>query len=346
MAERVREAVHEMHFKWGDKIFDVSGSIGLVMISRMSGNLSDLLSAADLSCYAAKDSGRDQVHVYHVDDVEIAEKYRQMQWLPRIKEAIKNNEFELAIQTVASLRNETSPQIIYEFLSRWPQDEDSLISPGMFIPIAERYDLMRELDGWVIENALAAIAQLKTALQYPANQMYTINLSGQSVCDPALADFIVGMMSRFEVDPKTICFEVTETVAIANFSIAIEFINRLRGLGCRFALDDFGSGLSSFGYLKRLPLDFLKIDGLFVRDMLNDPVDLAMVRTINDVARVLKLQTIAEWVEDEATLDALKSIGIDYAQGFHISRPVMVSELLLPQQEKVVNPGLRIVQNS
>jgi EAL domain-containing protein (putative c-di-GMP-specific phosphodiesterase class I) len=139
---------------------------------------------------------------------------------------------------------------------------------------------------------------------------------------------------------------VTETVAIANFSIAIEFINRLRGLGCRFALDDFGSGLSSFGYLKRLPLDFLKIDGLFVRDMLNDPVDLAMVRTINDVARVLKLQTIAEWVEYEATLDTLKSIGIDYAQGFHISRPVMVSELLLPQQEKVVNPGLRIVQNS
>ena len=346
MAERVREAVHEMHFKWGDKIFDVSGSIGLVMINRMSGSLSDLLSAADLSCYAAKDSGRDQVHVYHVDDAEIAEKYRQMQWLPRIKEAIKNNEFELAIQTVASLRNETSPQIIYEFLLRWPQDDGSLISPGMFIPTAERYDLMRELDGWVIENALAAIAQLKTALQYPANQMYTINLSGQSVCDPALADFIVGMMSRLEVDPRTICFEVTETVAIANFSIAIEFINRLRGLGCRFALDDFGSGLSSCGYLKRLPLDFLKIDGLFVRDMLNDPVDLAMVRTINDVARVLKLQTIAEWVEDEATLDALKSIGIDYAQGFHISRPVMVSELLLPQQEKVVNPGLRIVQNS
>jgi diguanylate cyclase (GGDEF)-like protein len=326
-AETVRETLREIHFKWEDKIFDVSASIGLVMINRMSGSLSELMSAADLACYAAKDSGRDMVHVYHVDDVEIAEKYRQMQWLPRIKEALKNNEFELAIQTVASLDDDTSPRIIDEFLLRWPQDDGSLISPGLFIPTAERYDLMRELDGWVIEKALATIAQLKAELQYPADQMYTINLSGQSVCDPTLAEYIIDMLHRFEVDPQCICFEVTETVAIANFSIAIEFINQLRVLGCRFALDDFGSGLSSFGYLKRLPLDFLKIDGLFVRDMLNDPVDLAMVRTI----------TIAEWVEDKATLDMLKSIGIDYAQGFHISRPVMVSELLPSQQLKLVH---------
>jgi diguanylate cyclase (GGDEF)-like protein len=328
LAERVRVALHEMHFKWEDKVFDVSGSIGLVMINRMSGSLPELMSAADLACYAAKDSGRDMVHVYHVDDAEIAEKFRQMQWLPRIKEAINKNEFELAIQSVTSLKEGISPGIIYEFLLRWPQADGSLISPAQFIPSAESYDLMRDLDGWVIENALAAVAQLKTELQYPGNQMFTINLSGQSVCDPALADFIIGMLHRFEVDPQIICFEVTETAAIANFSIAIEFINRLRELGCRFALDDFGSGLSSFSYLKRLPLDFLKIDGLFVRDMLDDPVDLAMVRTIHDVAKVLKLQTIAEWVEDEATLDSLKSIGIDYAQGFHISRPIMVPELL------------------
>jgi diguanylate cyclase (GGDEF)-like protein len=336
-AEKVRETLHDMHFKWEDKIFDVSGSIGLVMINRMSGSLSDLLSAADLACYAAKDSGRDMVHVYRVDDIEIAEKYRQMQWLPRIREAINKSEFALAIQSVESLDDDLSPRIIYEFLLRWPQKDGSLISPGQFIPTAERYDLMRDLDGWVIENALATISQLKAEVHYLADQMYTINLSGQSVCDPDLADFIIATMDRFEVDPHSICFEVTETVAIANFSVAIDFIKRLRGLGCRFALDDFGSGLSSFGYLKRLPLDFLKIDGLFVRDMLNDPVDLAMVRTIYDVAKVLKLQTIAEWVEDKATLDALKSIGIDYAQGFHLSRPVMVSELLLPQRDKAVH---------
>ena len=342
MAERVRVALHEMHFTWDDKVFDVSGSIGLVMINRMSGTLPELMSAADLACYAAKDSGRDTVHVYHVDDAEIAEKFRQMQWLPRIREAIKNSEFELAIQSVTSLKEGISPKIIYEFLLRWPQEDGSLISPALFIPSAERYDLMRDLDCWVIENALAAVTQLKPELQYPENQMFTINLSGQSVCDPALADFIVGMLRRFEVDPNTICFEVTETVAIANFSTAVEFINRLRGLGCRFALDDFGSGLSSFSYLKRLPLDFLKIDGLFVRDMLDDPVDLAMVRTIYDVAKVLKLQTIAEWVEDGATLDALKSIGIDYAQGFHISKPTMVSGLLpvAAATEKSGPPGI------
>ncbi len=337
IAERVREALHDIHFKWEDNIFDVSGSIGLVAINRMSGSLSELLSAADLACYAAKDAGRNMVQVYHADDVEIAEKFRQMQWLPRIREAIKDNEFELAVQSIVPLSDEANPRIIYEFLLRWPQKDGTLISPGLFIPTAERYDLMRDLDGWVVENALAAIALLKPELQYPSSQMYTINLSGQSVCDPGLADFIVTMLERFEVNPNIICFELTETVAIANFPIAIAFINRLKELGCRFALDDFGSGLSSFGYLKRLPLDFLKIDGLFVRDMLNDPVDLAMVRTIYDVAKVLKLQTIAEWVEDEATLKEIKKIGGGYAQGFHISKPVMVSELLMPQQRNVVH---------
>ena len=332
IAEAVCESVREIRFDWGGQIFDVSVSIGLVMINRISTSLSELLSAADLACYAAKDSGRNMVHVYHVDDVEIAEKYSQMQWLPRIREAIKNDEFELAIQALAPLNEEVSPGIIHEFLVRWPQDDGSLISPAIFIPTAERYDLMRELDGWVIENALVSVSILEARVQNSANRMYTINLSGQSVCDPTLADYITGMLRRLQIEPQLICFEVTETAAIANFSIAIEFISRLRGLGCQFALDDFGSGLSSFGYLKRLPLDFLKIDGLFVRDMLNDPVDLAMVRTIYDVAKVLKLKTIAEWVEDQATLDTLKSIGIDYAQGYLISKPVMVSEYLLSLQ--------------
>ncbi len=317
-----------MHFKWDEKLFDVSASIGLVMINRMSGSLSDILSAADLACYAAKDSGRDLVHVYRVDDEEIAQKYSQMQWLPRIKEAIKNDEFELAVQDVVPIKSGLQPTAISEFLLRWPQNEGGLISPGLFIPTAERYDLMRDLDWWVINRALATIPQLELQLAQPDDHMYTINLSGQSVGDPQLADYIIEKMNDYAVDPRILCFEVTETVAIANFSVAIEFISRLREMGCRFALDDFGSGLSSFGYLKRLPLDFLKIDGQFVRDMLNDPVDLAMVRTIYDVARVLKLQTIAEWVEDQGTLESLQSIGIDYAQGFHLAKPVMVSELL------------------
>ncbi len=335
IAGRVREALHDMHFKWDEKLFDVSASIGLVMINRMSGSLSDILSAADLACYAAKDSGRDLVHVYRVDDEEIAQKYSQMQWLPRIKEAIKNDEFELAVQDVVPIKSGLQPTAISEFLLRWPQNEGGLISPGLFIPTAERYDLMRDLDWWVINRALATIPQLELQLAQPDDHMYTINLSGQSVGDPQLADYIIEKMNDYAVDPRILCFEVTETVAIANFSVAIEFISRLREMGCRFALDDFGSGLSSFGYLKRLPLDFLKIDGQFVRDMLNDPVDLAMVRTIYDVARVLKLQTIAEWVEDEGTLESLQSIGIDYAQGFHLAKPVMVSELLDRENRRI-----------
>ena len=336
-AEKVRETLHDLHFKWEDKIFDVSASIGLVTISRMSGSLGDLMSAADLACFAAKDAGRNAVHVYRVDDEEISEKYTQMQWLPRIKEALKNDEFELAVQSVIPLKQAVAPPMINEFLLRWPQDNGQLISPGLFIPTAERYDLMRDLDWWVIEKALALIPELETVMGLPAGHMFTINLSGQSVGDPELANFIIGKLRQNAVNPESVCFEVTETVAIANFSVAVEFINRLRSLGCRFALDDFGSGLSSFGYLKRLPLDFLKIDGLFVRDMLEDPVDLAMVRTIYDVARVLKLQTIAEWVEDEPTLQALKSIGIDYAQGFHLSKPMLAREILNSKPKQVAH---------
>ncbi len=336
-AEKVRETLHDLHFKWEDKIFDVSASIGLVTISRMSGSLGDLMSAADLACFAAKDAGRNAVHVYRVDDEEISEKYTQMQWLPRIKEALKNDEFELAVQSVIPLKQAVAPPVINEFLLRWPQDNGQLISPGLFIPTAERYDLMRDLDWWVIEKALALIPELETVMGLPAGHMFTINLSGQSVGDPELANFIIGKLRQNAVNPESVCFEVTETVAIANFSVAVEFINRLRSLGCRFALDDFGSGLSSFGYLKRLPLDFLKIDGLFVRDMLEDPVDLAMVRTIYDVARVLKLQTIAEWVEDEPTLQALKSIGIDYAQGFHLSKPMLAREILNSKPKQVAH---------
>ena len=187
---------------------------------------------------------------------------------------------------------------------------------------------MRDLDRWVIKNAIESIPTLKFTNDHPGSLMCTINLSGQSIGDPELASFIIELLKTNQVKAELICFEVTETVAITNFSVATEFIRQLRKYGCRFALDDFGSGLSSFGYLKRLPLDFLKIDGQFVRDMNKDPVDLAMVRTIHDVARVLGLQTIAEWVEDEAVLDSLKEIGVDYAQGFHLHKPQMISDMI------------------
>lgn len=328
IAERIRQCLNDYHFTWEDKIFDVSASIGLVMINRMSGNLSDILSSADLACYAAKDAGRNMVHIYHADDEEISQKFSQMQWLPRIKQALVENEFKLAMQKIVSIQDDASPASICEFLLRWPQADGSMISPAVFIPSAERYDMMRELDRWVLQNALQLIPQLEQMVDQAGSQMYTINLSGQSIGDEGLSEFIWKQIVDNKVDPEIVCFEITETVAIANFSVASDFINQLREKGCRFALDDFGSGLSSFGYLKRLPLDFLKIDGLFVRDMLKDPVDHAMVRTINDVARVLNLKTIAEWVENEEVCLALQDMAVDYAQGFYLSKPQLVNELL------------------
>lgn len=328
IAERIRQCLNDYHFTWEDKLFDVSASIGLVMINRMSGNLSDILSSADLACYAAKDAGRNVVHTYHPDDEEISQKFSQMQWLPRIKQGLRENEFQLAVQKISSTKEGASPASICEFLLRWPQPDGSFISPAIFIPSAERYDMMRELDRWVIKNALQTIPHLEQKVIPTGTQMYTINLSGQSVGEQGLSDYIWKLMVDNHVNPENVCFEVTETVAIANFSVASDFINQLREKGCRFALDDFGSGLSSFGYLKRLPLDFLKIDGLFVRDMLKDPVDHAMVRTINDVARVLNLKTIAEWVEDKEVYLALQAMGVDYVQGFYLDKPQLVSELL------------------
>lgn len=328
IAERIRQSLNDYHFSWQGKIFDVSASIGLVMINRMSGDLSDLLSSADLACYAAKDAGRNMIHVYHAEDEEISQKFSQMKWLPRIKEALRESEFELAIQHITATKDDATPVSICEFLLRWPQADGTFISPASFIPSAERYDLMRDLDRWIISRALQFIPQIEQRVSPAGSQMYTINLSGQSVSDEGLADFIWQQIVDNHVDPRVLCFEVTETVAIANFSVASDFINKLRDRGCRFALDDFGSGLSSFGYLKRLPLDFLKIDGLFVRDMLKDPVDLAMVRTIQDVARVLNLKTIAEWVEDKEVYLALQDIGVDYAQGYYLSKPKLVIQYL------------------
>jgi diguanylate cyclase (GGDEF)-like protein/PAS domain S-box-containing protein len=328
IAERIRQCLNDYHFTWEDKIFDVSASIGLVMINSMSGNLSDILSCADLACYAAKDAGRNVVHLYHADDEEISQKFSQMQWLPRIKQGLRENEFKLAVQKISSIQEGAYPASICEFLIRWPQADGSLISPAIFLPSAERYDMMGELDRWVIKNAIQYIPQLEQMVSPAGSQMYTINLSGQSIGEEGLSEFIWQLIVDNNVNPEIVCFEVTETVAIANFSVACDFINQLRDKGCRFALDDFGSGLSSFGYLKRLPLDFLKIDGLFVRDMLKDPVDHAMVRTIYDVAQVLNLKTIAEWVEDEEVCLSLQAIGVDYVQGFYLDKPQLVDEFL------------------
>ncbi|TVT56366.1 MAG: EAL domain-containing protein [Sedimenticola thiotaurini] len=329
VAERLKQVIGDHRFKWDEKIFDVHASIGVVQITADIDTLSDLMSAADLACYTAKDMGRDTVHAYQPNDREITQRQSQMRWLPRIQEALHSNQFQLVTQRIMSLKDNSEPHEIFEFLLRWPQDNGNLVSPGIFIPAAERYDLMRNIDRWVIKNAFSLISKVHAETEPVHSRLYSINLSGQSIGDPKLAAYIRHQLDHYSIDPELICFEITETSAIANYSIAEAFIRQMLEVGCRFALDDFGSGLSSFGYLKQLPVSLLKIDGQFVRDMAKDAVDRAMVRTIHDVAQALNLKTIAEWVEDEEVIVLLKEIGIDYVQGFHIERPQLATRLLM-----------------
>ena len=323
IAERLRRVLRESRFVWEDKVFEISVSIGIVPIRHDTGTLGDIQAAADLACYAAKDEGRDCVYVYEPGDEAIAQRHGEMQWHRRIKVALDEDRFVLYWQVMQPLGPDLKPTQIHEFLVRMLSPTGEIVPPMAFIPAAERYALMASIDRWVIENALEVIGSIDTERD---QDLFTINLSGQSMADVELADFILDRMRRANVPASRLCFEITETAAISSFHQAATFIEKLRNAGCLFALDDFGAGLSSFGYLKRLPVDFLKIDGQFVRDITRDPVDLAMLKSINGIGSVLGIRTIAEAVEDQDTLDLLKTIGVDYAQGYHIGRPEPVRE--------------------
>jgi diguanylate cyclase (GGDEF)-like protein/PAS domain S-box-containing protein len=320
-AERLRKVVEDFRFYWQDKVFDVGASIGVVPITRESHDLIDVLSAADIACYAAKDRGRNCVHLYRAGDQVIARRRGEMQWLPRIQAALDQDRFALYLQSIGATGAQEEPAEIREFLTRMLSPVGDLIPPMAFIPAAERYDLMPRIDRWVIDHALAAVRDVYDS---PTSVLFTINISGQSVSQGDLANFVVDRLDAYDVSPERICFEITETTAISNFSQAASFIQTLHEYGCKFALDDFGAGLSSFAYLKHLPVDFLKIEGQFVTGMVSDLVDRAMVESINGIGQVLGVRTIAESVENKATLDLLREIGVNYAQGFHIAKPVPV----------------------
>jgi diguanylate cyclase (GGDEF)-like protein/PAS domain S-box-containing protein len=284
-AEAVLGAVNDFRFAWMDKSFEVGASIGIVPITVESGGIADVLGAADSACYAAKDLGRNRLHIYQEDDVLLAQRHGEMQWLPRIRHALENNLFRLYFQQVHSLVDDQCHGI--EVLIRLHDASGQLIPPMAFLPAAERYGLMPSLDRWVIETALDRMQQQQSVGDNES--LWAINLSGHSLCDDQFMDFIVDRLQRPGVDPGRICFEITETAAVANLSRATELMNRLKVMGCQFALDDFGSGLSSFTYLKNLPVDFLKIDGSFVKDMVDDPMDRAMVESINQIGHLMGL---------------------------------------------------------
>ena len=321
IANAIREVVRDFRFVWEGRSFAVGASIGLVPIDASSADLASVLTAADQCCYEAKNKGRDRVQVHRPQQSDQREGEPQM--ISRLSAAFENGDFVLHQQYIRPLKGAVSSPH-FEVLLRLKGENGELVPPMAFIPAAERYNLLTAIDRMVITELLQFLIERYRDDQAPIAPdagMYSVNLSGASINDSSFADFLRRQLARYPVPPSLLCFEVTETTAISNLTKAAELMHELKSMGCRFALDDFGIGMSSFAYLKYLPVDFLKIDGTFVRDMATDEMDCAIVEAINRIAHILGMQTVAEIVEDQATLDRLCSIGVDYAQGFHIARP-------------------------
>jgi diguanylate cyclase (GGDEF)-like protein/PAS domain S-box-containing protein len=318
VANSLRAMVEDFRFVWQDKKFSIGVSIGLVPINVSSGNVNDILSAADAACYAAKDAGRNRIHVYASDDKSMAIRRGEMQWVSRINHALEEGLFKLYYQKIISV-NGLKQGDHYELLLRMTGSNGELIPPGAFLSAAERYGLSNKIDSWVVNKAFTWLASHPAKLK--KLHICAINLSGQSLGNEEFMQNLLNDLDESGIPANKICFEITETAAIANLASAIRFINKFRSKGCLFALDDFGSGVSSFGYLKNLPVDYLKIDGSFVRDIANDRIDRAMVKSINEIGQIMGKQTIAEFVENDVILKELKKLGVDYAQGYGIGKP-------------------------
>ncbi len=325
-ATSLLEAIQDFQFSWGEHTFRVGVSIGLVSITDSITSLSELLKQADAACYMAKDLGRNRIHVYHTDDSELAQRHGEMQWVARLYRALEDDSFCLFAQQIVALDGSASTH--YEILIRMTDANNKLIPPGAFLPAAERYNLISTLDRWVIRNTLKMLADNPT-FQHQTD-LICINLSGQSLADEALLYFVIAQLQETGIQGEKICFEITETAAITHLGKAEQLITTLREVGCSFALDDFGSGLSSFGYLKNLPVDYLKIDGMFVKDITDDPIDHAMVKSINEIGQLMGMKTIAEFVENDQIKEMLCEIGVNYAQGYGIGKPVEFEQLLAP----------------
>jgi len=312
--------VEQHQFVWGASTFTVGASIGVVPLSGNFRRITQVLQAADAACYAAKDQGRNRVHIYQEDDAVVAQRHGEMQWVARVKRALIENRFLLEAQPIVSIQGEQADALrSYELLLRMREQDGSIVPPGAFLPAAERYNLTQRLDRWVISTALQWLAANPATTQR-IGRVY-VNLSGDSLGDPQLHDFIRAVLDETRVAPAKIGFEITETAAIGNLTRANQLIGELRRLGCAFSLDDFGSGVSSFAYLKALTVDWLKIDGLFVGNIVQDRVDYEMVRSITDIGHVMGKKVVAESVESAQVLERLKQIGVDYAQGHALGPP-------------------------
>jgi diguanylate cyclase (GGDEF)-like protein/PAS domain S-box-containing protein len=321
IADQLRQTVSDFHFVWETRSFGITVSIGLVNVEDGLFTLADVLSAADAACYMAKDKGRNRVQVYHPEDSEVSLRQGEMEWVGRIQKALEEDRFVLYAQEIKGVNSVQEQGTHCELLIRMLDERGEIVPPMAFIPAAERYSLMSAIDRWVIRTAFATISRLRMERSEPKLDLCAINLSGASITDERFLDFVREQFGHFDVPPRVICFEITETAAIANLERASQFIQAMKDIGCRFSLDDFGAGMSSFAYLKHLAVDYLKIDGDFVKDMADDLIDRAMVEAINNVGHVMGKKTIAEFVDSDRVLAALREIGVDYAQGYWVAKP-------------------------
>jgi diguanylate cyclase (GGDEF)-like protein/PAS domain S-box-containing protein len=321
IAEALRQAIRDYRFIWQDGLLTVGVSIGIVEITRDTPTVANVMSAADVACYSAKDLGRDRVQVYKSDDVP--ERHREMHWVSKLTRACEEGRFDLFYQPIVPIGTTVQTNEHFELMLRLRDESGALVTPAEFIPAAERYNIMPSIDRWVVRRALEKVVHRSGSGVKP----YTIalNLSGNSLNDERFLEYLIAELPNHNLAPGAICFEITETAAIANLGNVVHFMRELKSRGCHFALDDFGSGLSSFMYLKTLPVDYLKIDGQFVENVARDPVDRSMVEAISQVGRAMGIQTIAERVESAEVLRTLAHLGIGFAQGFHIAEPRSIS---------------------
>jgi diguanylate cyclase (GGDEF)-like protein len=330
-ADKLLSLIDEFYFPWDDKLFTVSASIGIVIINQETVSHIEAQKNVDIACYAAKNAGRNRTHLYQEQDDKLLKQNAEMQWVPKLTNALENDLFCLYAQPIKP----TSPKanhLHYEILVRL-NDNNKVILPGVFLPPAERYNLITKIDAWIIKHTFQWLSEHVNSF-HPRSH-FSINLSGQSLGDDTVLKLIIRLLKNISFDGSRVHFEVTESMTISNLQAANEFIKKIKKFGCKFSLDDFGSGLSSLSYLKNLDVDTLKVDGVFIRDILDDPIDEEMVSSINNIGHVMGMKTVAEYVENKKTAEKLITMGFNYLQGNFIGKPKPVHEFLNDASNKI-----------
>ncbi len=339
IASFIQSTIEKYSFNWNDSVFRVGASIGIVSIDSSSKNTDKLLQTADSACRSVKISNTNQVQVFSVDDTLVNSNRDDANSCIAINNALENNQFKLYLQPICPSNDLSSDWVHFEVLIRMLNENDSIITPNWFLPTAERYNLITRIDRWVFEATIRILSENQSL--YEKISTLSINISGASLCDPSFLNFVKSIFSRYTIPTEIICFEITETIAVSNLTEANNFITELHKHGCRFSLDDFGTGFSSFENLKHLKVDYVKIDGIFIRDICTNKIDLEMVRSLNSISKLMNIKTIAEYVEDDAILATLQQLGVDFIQGYAISKPLPLEQVLFTQSQPQSN--LRVV---